>query len=174
MPFCASCGAQTVESATFCPSCGKPMATAPGAVSSTSTAAGVAPAARPAPPGALPMAENITGLLAYFTVIPAIVFLVLEPFNKNRFVRFHSFQSIGFNVAWIALWVALHFVAAIPLLGFFTLLVWPLIGLGGFVVWLVLVLKAYQGNMFKLPGIGAWAENQANMAPAGSEPAKAA
>ncbi len=46
-------------------------------------------------------------MLAYVTIIPAIIFLVLEPYNKNRFIRFHSFQSIFFCVALIALSVAL-------------------------------------------------------------------
>lgn len=170
MPFCGSCGAQVADAATFCSSCGKPVAVATGASPTGAAAAGTAPAAIATQPGALPIAGNIAGLLAYITIIPAIVFLVLEPYNKNRFVRFHSFQCIGFNVAWIALWVILHVVAMIPFLGFLTLLVWPLVGLAGLVLWLVLVLKAYQGHMFKLPVIGDWAEKQANTlpAPAGS------
>jgi uncharacterized membrane protein len=170
MPFCGSCGAQLTEATAFCPSCGRPIATATGA---GSAAAGAAPAATPVQPGTLPIAENAAGLLAYFTVIPAIVFLVLEPYNKNRFVRFHSFQCIAFNVAWIALWVLLNVVAMIPFLGFFTMLVWPLVGLGGLVLWIILALKAYQGQWFKMPLIGNWAEKQAGIAVT-SEPAKAA
>jgi uncharacterized membrane protein len=49
----------------------------------------------------------------------------------------------------------------IPIFGWLTLLLWPIIGLAGFVIWLVLVLKAYQGQMFKLPIIGDLAEKQA-------------
>ncbi len=162
MPFCGSCGAQVADSVTFCSSCGKPVAAA-GGTPTGAAAAGTAPAASPVQPGALPMAENIAGLLAYITIIPAIVFLVLEPYNKNRFVRFHSFQNIGFHIAWIALWVGLTVIANIPVLGFMTLFIWPLVGLAGFVIWLVLLLKAYQGQMFKLPGIGPWAEKQANV-----------
>ncbi len=164
MPFCGSCGVQLNDTTTFCPSCGKPIATA-GSAPSSGAAAGTAPAVRPAQTGALPMAENVAGLLAYFTVIPAIVFLVLEPYNKNRFVRFHSFQCIAFNVAWIALWILLNVVAMIPFLGFFTMLVWPLVGLGGLVAWIILVLKAYQGQMYKAPLIGNWSEKQAGVVP---------
>jgi uncharacterized membrane protein len=40
------------------------------------------------------MADNVAGMLAYITIIPAIVFLVMEPYNRNRFIRFHSWQSI--------------------------------------------------------------------------------
>jgi uncharacterized membrane protein len=104
--------------------------------------------------------DNVAGALAYL-FIPAIVFLVLEPFNRRRFVRFHSFQSLFFTVAWTALWICLGFFAHIPILGWATILIWPLIYLAGFVIWLILVLKAYQGQMFKLPVIGDMAEKQA-------------
>jgi uncharacterized membrane protein len=92
------------------------------------------------------------------------VFLVLEPFNKKQFIRFHSFQSIFFAIAWTVLWIALSLIGNIPVLGWATILIWPLIGLGGLVIWVVLVLKAYQGQMFKLPVIGDMAEKQAGPA----------
>jgi uncharacterized membrane protein len=104
----------------------------------------------------------MAGALAYVTIIPAIVFLVLEPYNKNRFIRFHSFQCIFFAVAWTVLWIALATIGHIPVLGWATLLLWPLISLAGLVIWIILVLKAYQGQMFKLPVIGDMAEKQAN------------
>jgi uncharacterized membrane protein len=100
-------------------------------------------------------------MLAYVTIIPAIIFLVLEPYNKSRFVRFHAWQSIFFNVAWWILWIGLHIVLHISLLGFLTMLIWPVIWLGGFIVWLILLLKANQGQMFKLPVIGDLAQQQA-------------
>jgi uncharacterized membrane protein len=108
------------------------------------------------------MTDNVAGMLAYVTIIPAIVFLVMEPYNRSRFIRFHSFQCIFFAVAWTALWIVLSIIAHIPLLGWLTILIWPLIGLAGFVIWLVLLLKANQGQMFKLPVIGDMAEKQAN------------
>lgn len=108
------------------------------------------------------MTDNMAGMLAYFTVIPAIVFLVMEPYNKSRFIRFHSFQCIFFAVAWTALWIVLNIVAHIPLFGWLTILMWPLVGLAGFIIWIILLLKANQGQMFKLPVIGDLAEKQAN------------
>lgn len=107
------------------------------------------------------LADNVAGALAYVTIIPAIVFLVVEPFNKKRFVRFHAFQCLFFAVAWTVLWIGLSFIAHIPFLGWATVLIWPLVSLVGFVIWLILVLKAYQGQMFKLPVIGDMAEQQA-------------
>jgi uncharacterized membrane protein len=86
----------------------------------------------------------------------------VEPYNKNRFVRFHAFQSLFFAVAWTALWIALSIVAHIPILGWLTVLIWPLVGLAGLVIWIMLLLKANQGQMWKLPLIGDMAEKQAN------------
>jgi len=149
MPFCTSCGGQVPAGANACPACGSAI---PGA--------SAAPAAVPA--GAAGLTDNVAGALAYVTIIPAIIFLVLEPYNRNRFIRFHSFQSIFAAVAWTCLWVALNIIAHIPFFGWLTILVWPLVSLGGFVVWLIVVLKAYQGQKFKLPVIGDAAEKQAN------------
>ena len=100
-------------------------------------------------------------MLAYVTVIPAIVFLVMEPYNRSRFVRFHAFQSIFFAIAWTALSIVLNIVLHIPILGWLTILIWPLIGFAGFIIWIVLLVKANQGQMFKLPIIGDLAEKQA-------------
>ena len=86
----------------------------------------------------------------------------MDPYNKNRFIRFHSFQNIFFAVAWCVIWIALSIILHIPFLGWATILVWPIIWLGGFILWIVLVLKAYQGQMFKLPVVGDMAEKQAN------------
>ena len=154
--FCSSCGAQMPDGAVVCSACGKGSAT-----TGAGAAAAVAPATAPAgTTGGL--ADNIAGLLAYVTVIPSIIFLVIEPYNKNRFIRFHSFQNIFFCIAWIILSIALGIIGQIPVLGWATLFLWPLIGLAGFILWLVLMLKAYQGQMFKLPVIGDMAEKQAN------------
>jgi uncharacterized membrane protein len=144
--FCSACGAAMPDGAVACPACGKAKdaAAAPAAASTGG------------------MTDNVAGLLAYITIIPSIIFLVMEPYNKNRFIRFHSFQNIFFCVAWIVLWIALSIIAQIPVLGWLTLIIWPLIGLGGFIVWIVLILKAYQGQMFKLPVIGDMAAKQAN------------
>jgi len=145
MAFCASCGTQMADGTAVCPSCGK--------------ATGAATASSPSSTGGL--SDNVAGALAYMTIIPAIIFLVLEPFNRSRFVRFHSFQSIFFALAWFVLSIGLNIIAHIPLFGWLTILLWPLVGLAGLIIWLVLVLKAFQGQMFKLPVIGDLAEKQA-------------
>ena len=145
MAFCNVCGAQIPEGATVCSAC-------------ASRAAG--PAVATAPPQG--MTDNVAGMLAYVTIIPAIIFLVIAPYNRSRFIRFHSFQCIFFAVAWTALWIVLSFIVHIPFLGWLTILIWPLVGLAGFIIWIVLLLKANQGQMYKLPFIGDMAEKQAN------------
>lgn len=142
MAYCNMCGAQIADGATVCPACsGRPAVVAP------RVGAG--------------LADNVAGMLAYVTIFPAILFLVVEPYSKNRFVRFHAWQCIFFNVAWWILWIGLRIVAHMPFFGFLTVLVWPMIGLGGFIVWIILLLKANQGQMFKLPVIGDLAQQQA-------------
>ena len=148
MAFCNMCGAQIPEGATVCPAC---------------AGRGAGPAVATAPPQAQGqgMTDNIAGMLAYVTIIPAIIFLVMAPYNRSKFIRFHSFQCIFFAIAWTALWIVLSFIAHIPFLGWLTILIWPLIGLAGFIIWIVLLLKANQGQMWKLPFIGDMAEKQA-------------
>ena len=144
MAFCPTCGTQIAEGAS-CPKCAG--ATAPPA-GATATSGG--------------LDDNVAGALAYVTIIPAIVFLVLEPFNRKRFVRFHSFQCIFFAIAWTVLWIIVSIIGHIPFLGWMAaVLLVPIISLAGFIIWLILVLKAYQGQMFKLPVIGDMAEKQA-------------
>jgi len=150
MAFCAYCGKELPAGANVCPACGKATATTP-AVSTTPVVASA---------GGLP--DNIAGMLAYVTIIPAIIFLVVEPFNRNRFIRFHSFQCVFLCIALIVIRIALGFLTIIP--GMFWV-IWPVevvFGLGVFILWLLLLLKTYQGQMWKLPIIGDLAEKQAN------------
>jgi uncharacterized membrane protein len=119
----------------------------------------------PAAAGSSGLSPNAAAALAYITIIPAIIFLVVEPYNKIPLVRFHSFQSIGLAVAWFAIWVCmmiLHFVLHfIPFIGFLFLLVDLAVGLGFFILWLMTILKASKGEWNKLPIIGDFAMKQA-------------
>ena len=139
--FCASCGAQMADNAAACPACGKAAAAA--------ASGGAAPAAS----GGL--ADNVAGALAYVTIIPAIIFLVMEPYNRNRFIRFHAFQSLFMGAAAICISI----IAIIPILGWIVYIVGML---GLFVGWILCIVKAYGNEKFKLHVIGDMAEKQAN------------
>lgn len=136
------------EEAAFCPDCGR-------AVRPPERAHGQV--------GVLP--EVVAGALAYF-LVPALVFLFVDPYRKNRFVRFHSFQCIGAWLIAIVISAAVRIFAVamnlIPVLGYLLFsLVSIVMVLAVLVTWLVLIVKALQGEMFKLPMIGTVAEQQA-------------
>jgi uncharacterized membrane protein len=102
---------------------------------------------------ALGIDENMEGLLCYVVgFITGILFLVLE--KDNKFVRFHAMQSI---VTFLALFVILMVIGIIPFIGW---ILSGLIGLVGLILWLLLMFKAYQGEMYKLPIAGDFAEKQ--------------
>lgn len=150
--FCSSCGAQVADASAFCPACGKSVA--PAAPGVTAAAPATAPVVTQTAAPVSGLTDNVAGLLAYL-FIPAIIFLVVEPYNKNKFIRFHSWQSIAYELTWIVVSFVMGFIP-------FLWLLMPIIGLAFFIGWIVLAIKAYQGAMFKLPILGDFAEKQAN------------
>jgi len=111
------------------------------------------------------MSDSVASGLCYILgLLTGILFLVLSPYNRNPSIRFHAFQSIFLHVAGIAFWVVLTiFTLVLPwyiraMIGILALLVW----LGFFVLWLIVMIKAFQGGRFVLPVIGPIAEKQAN------------
>jgi uncharacterized membrane protein len=145
MAFCNMCGAQIADGTTTCPAC-------------AARSAATVPAPAVAASG---MTDNVAGMLAYVTFIPAIIFLVTPPYNQSRFIRFHSFQSIFFTVAIVAIQIVLTFLTVVPFMILITGPLHMLVALGALILWIILLLKANQGLMFKLPLIGDLAEKQA-------------
>lgn len=109
------------------------------------------------------LSENAAGGLAYITVIPAIIFLLVEPYSKSRYVRFHAWQCIFMAIAWwvidIGIWIFGRMLVFFRLL---TLGLYPLVALAMLILWLMVLIKAFNGEKFKLPFIGDLAEKQAN------------
>jgi uncharacterized membrane protein len=139
-----------------------------------SVQAGSPPEGAPAPvgsagiPAGTGLTPNVAGALSYFLgPITGVIFVLLD--KNDRFVRFHAFQSILLSGAWIAFWIAFDIVSIIlgqiPLLGLlavlFGLLLSVVLGLGGLVLWVALMVMAYQGKSPKLPVIGVMAERYA-------------
>jgi uncharacterized membrane protein len=116
------------------------------------------------PPG---LSDNAAGAIAYITFIPAIVFLVMPPYNSSPYVRFHAWQSIFLNIAAFIVDVSLSFiltftVTALPFGSFFIgRSIWLLVELAWFLVWIICLLQAVNGKRFKLPILGDLAEKQA-------------
>ncbi len=113
------------------------------------------------------MTDNVASALCYLLgLLTGILFLVLEPYNKNKTVRFHAFQSIFFNLAIIAcefiLLIVIGVLVRIPIVGpMLALVIYPVFGLGTLAAWLFLMYKAYSNQKFVLPIIGPLAEKQA-------------
>ena len=153
MAFCAKCGAQADPGAAFCPSCGAPMGSA--------STPGSAPSAKP-------LASNLAGALTYLLgFITGIIFLVIEPYKRDSFVRFHAFQSIFLSVAYLVVfvvWGAISGALTVMSLGIlWTLisLVWALLRLAFFLIWLFMMYKAFTNERYELPFIGPIAARQA-------------
>jgi uncharacterized membrane protein len=101
------------------------------------------------------LTPNVAGGLAYITIIPAIIFLCIDPYRRDPFVRFHCFQSLFLAVAWFIVNVGIHFV---PFVGW---IIWPLAGLFFFIIWVIALINAFQGRKWLIPLIGPLAEQQA-------------
>jgi uncharacterized membrane protein len=178
--YCTQCGATVDEYARYCKKCGKQLLpTQPAEQSGDPRVAYQNPPSYQQQPGyrestfqapqnlpyqnqgsSADLKPNIAGMLCYpLSFISALLFLLLKPYNKDQFVRFHAFQSIFFFI------VLLGLSLAIRLLTFFS---WPLSNLllsglnllafGG-TIWLM--YQAYQGIKFKFPVIGDMAERHA-------------
>ena len=119
------------------------------------------------PPSATPgaaaagMTDNAASALCYVLgLVTGILFLVLAPYNQNKTIRFHAFQSIFLNVGWILFWMVFNIVfAALHL--FSLLFLSSLISLAFFVLWIYMIITAYQGKTVVLPVIGPIAQKQA-------------
>ena len=102
------------------------------------------------------MQPNFAALLSYvFGLITGLILFLVE--KDNKFVKFHAMQSIIFSITTTVLYIVLGF---IPILGWIALLLLPLASL---VVWILCMVKAYQGAWFKLPWIGDVAAKQAGV-----------
>ena len=156
MTYCAKCGSP-VEGK-FCAKCGSPVA--------ASTPTGDVPPAPAAPAIANPglgMDENLAAALCYIPII-GLIFLLVEPYNKNKTIKFHAMQSLFYCIAWIAVGIVLGIFGGILMpLGMwgFWLLISRLVQLALFVGLIIMAVKAYQGSRFLMPIIGPLAEKQA-------------
>ena len=109
-------------------------------------------------PGGSGLPENVAGALSYLLgPITGLAFFIID--RDRPFVRFHAVQCIGLTVVWVVLAVVLMVISAI--LGFIPFLGWLvslLLNLGlslvGLVLWIWLMVSAYQGNQWEVPGLG--------------------
>ncbi len=107
----------------------------------------------PAPPVADGLNQNTAAALSYVLGFITGLFFFLT--SKNKYVRFHAMQS---TVLSIILTVISYVLGYLPLLG---AMLSPLVSLASLILWIVMIIKAYKGEKYKLPYIGNFAEKQA-------------
>ena len=143
--FCPNCGTQNPDGSHFCRNCGGQLPVAAG------------PAAR----AGTGLAPNVAGLLCYVLGwVTGVIFLILE--KDNEFVRFHAWQSIIVFGSVTVVQIALSILARIPFLGLLFTIVESLVGLAAFVLWIILMVKAYNGERYKMRWAGDRAEKYMN------------
>ena len=178
MTYCANCGSP-VEGR-FCPKCGAAASVGTGAPPPAGGTGYVPPGPPPGAPSGYPpvqpgypppaaglgMEENLASALCYIPIV-GLIFLLIDPYNKNKNIRFHAFQSIFYFIACIVVGIGmsiviltLHMILPYGVAGIFGLLS-ILLRLAFFIGWIFMVVKAYQGERFMLPVIGPLAQKQA-------------
>ena len=144
--FCPKCGTENPEHAKFCTKCGAALVPPAGGSETPAT---------PPAQTSIGLQPNIAGLLCYVGFwITGIIFLVIE--KKSQFVKFHAWQSI---MTFAVLNVAYLIFFRIPVIGW--VITW-IISILSFVLWIILIIQAGTGKMWKLPLVGDWAEKQAS------------
>ena len=111
--------------------------------------------APPPPPAAAAvnsgLSDNAAGAIAYLTFIPAVLFLILDPYKNRPFVRFNAIQCLALYVCWFCVGI----VAIIPILGWIVAFV-GIITIAVF--WVMCIVKAANGQLYKVPVIGNYVE----------------
>ena len=143
--ICPHCFSEMPEISAFCPGCGRSVQ------GSDDAALAFEPAAN--------TRDALLGGLAYVALLPAVLFLTLPSLKTSRFVRFHSWQSVFFAILTVILAGLMRGLFALfsvfPGAGFlFATLTVGLVFLAVVFLWLVLVIKAVQGESYELPWLG--------------------
>jgi uncharacterized membrane protein len=114
---------------------------------------------------------NLAAALSYvLPPITGVIFFAME--KESRFVRYHAMQSILVGLAALAVWIVygvlVNILLFIPILGWIAIpILWAILTLSLFVLWVFLMIKAFQGDRYKLPYLGDIAEKQSEK-PGGS------
>ena len=138
---CAKCGTKNAEGTKYCQNCGSMLDTQASKVAGSTTS----------------LEPNVAGLLCYLVGwITGLIFILIE--KENKFVRFHAMQSIVTFGALTVISIVLSILQLIPTVDILFWILQIIAGILGFVLWIVLMVKAYQGERFKLPVAGDIAE----------------
>ena len=144
MPYCGQCGSE-VSGARFCGQCGAPVETP----SPWTPPEGVSV------PEVDGSGEHVLGALAYLTPVPAVAFLLIEPYRSNRFIRFHSYQCLLLTLTAIVLSAV---AGIIFVFSFLEGLLSNALQIAVILAWVLAAYRAWQGDEYSLPLIGGMAK----------------
>lgn len=115
----------------------------------------------PPPPVGQGLSSHAAAAISYLTFIPAVIFLVMAPYNRDRFVRFHAWQCIALTIVWVAVSIIFSVLAfaGLHFVGWMLMLIHMLIRIVLFIFWLIAIIKASQGQWFKIPIVGDLAQS---------------
>ena len=145
--YCGQCGTK-VSGARFCGQCGAPVEgafpwTPPGGAKGSEADA---------------FSERQLGALAYVTPVPALAFLLFEPYRRNPFIRFHSYQCLFLTFAAILLGAV---TGIISIFHFLEGLLSNALQIALLAMWVLAAYRAWRGDEYRLPVIGAFASRHA-------------
>jgi uncharacterized membrane protein len=102
---------------------------------------------------AKPQSQAIAALTYLLGFVTGIIFLYVEPYDKDDFVRFHARQSIAFSIAWFAVNIILSvFIAILPhAIGALLSFLLYVINLAAALLWVFLMYKAFTGERYRIP-----------------------
>ncbi len=142
--FCSKCGAENADGGSFCKQCGVPL--------QASGSSGYVPAR-----AGTGLEPNVAGLLCYVLGwITGLIFILIE--KENDFVRYHAMQSIVVFGAFTIIQIILSILGLIPYIWILFYVISILLGTAAFVLWIFLMVKAYQGERYRVPYAGDFAE----------------
>jgi uncharacterized membrane protein len=153
MPYCTKCGTEVPPAAAFCGHCGGALPR--GAYRQPVNSSGLLD-------DIAPRTASILCYIPVMGVIPAIIFLASQHFRANNVVRFNAFQSVYLFVAWLIVHTAIPVFAFGVMGGGFEHTLLGLLKLAIFISWIVLLVKASQGQQLHLPLIGDLAARSTN------------
>jgi uncharacterized membrane protein len=111
--------------------------------------------------GATPNYRVIAALSYLLGVVTGVIFLYVEPYSQDEFVRFHARQSIIFSIAWFAIQIIVGVFIAVmphPISGLLHFLL-SIFNIATAVFWVILMYKAYTGERYRIPELADWAES---------------
>lgn len=118
------------------------------------------------------LSDKAASGLAYITMIPALIFLIVSPYKQRPEVRYHSWQSLLLWLTGVIVWAVLSIIGNFPPLGGFlaftinllvVLVATALAGFLFFVLWAIAIIQAFNGKRFKIAVIGNMAEKRADI-----------